>query len=343
MYYSSVARGRQIPGTLYAMKYSGSQSGGHSARAAPQQVRHLTVDDAQAGQRIDNFLATCLKDVPKSHVYRLLRKGEVRVNKGRIKPDYRLQAGDSVRIPPLRYSEARPPLPAAAAPQWLEHRVLFEDAALLVLDKPSGMAVHGGSGQSYGVIEALRALRPNAPFLELVHRLDRETSGCLLIAKKPAMLRGLHELLRSGEVEKRYLALLQGRWQGGPRRVDMPLEKNVLQSGERMVRVSAQGKAAMSLFRPRQVFSGASLVEVVLDTGRTHQIRVHAAALGHPIAGDDKYGDADFNKLMRAHGLRRLFLHAHELSLKRPDSGELLRCTAPLPEDLERVLMHHVR
>ena len=322
----------------HAPSRSGSKSGSQSARPAHEQVRHLTVGDAQAGQRIDNFLLTHLKGVPKSHVYRLLRKGEVRVNKGRIKPDYRLKAGDSVRIPPVRCSEARSPLQAAAAPQWLEDRVLFEDAALLVLDKPSGMAVHGGSGQSYGVIEALRALRPNAPFLELAHRLDRDTSGCLLIAKKSAMLRGLHELLRDGGVHKHYLALLQGRWKGGARRVDLPLEKNVLQSGERMVRVSAEGKIALSMFRPRQALAGATLVEVVLDTGRTHQIRVHAAAIGHPIAGDDKYGSLEFNKAMRALGLRRLFLHAHQLSLSRPDSGELASFDAPLPEDLQRVL-----
>jgi 23S rRNA pseudouridine955/2504/2580 synthase len=302
---------------------------------APQ-AQHVQIGVWHAGQRIDNFLMTQLKGVPKSHVYRLLRRGEVRVNKGRIKPDYRLKEGDDVRIPPLRRPEIGQ-VPLKTAPAWLEDRVLYEDAALLVLDKPAGVAVHGGSGQSYGVIEALRALRAQAPFLELVHRLDRETSGCLLIAKKPSMLRALHQMLRDGEIEKRYLALVQGRWDR-ERRVDLPLLKKVLQSGERMVRVDPQGKLALSVFHPRHLYQDATLMEITIMTGRTHQIRVHAAALGHPLAGDEKYGSADFNRTMRKRGLRRLFLHAHALHFRRPDSGEQVNLEVPLEGELERVL-----
>jgi 23S rRNA pseudouridine955/2504/2580 synthase len=307
--------------------------------ASPQQALHLAIDEAHAGQRIDNFLVTCLKGVPKSHLYRLLRKGEVRVNKARIKPDYRLNLGDDVRIPPVRRDIPKTPTAPRAATQRLEERVLYEDAALLVLNKPTGMAVHGGSGQSFGVIEALRALRPYATFLELVHRLDRETSGCLLIAKKPALLRALHQSLRSGAMEKRYLTLLQGRWERGPHRVDLPLSKNVLQSGERMVRVDPRGKSASTLFQPRRVFAEASLMEVVPLTGRTHQIRVHAASLGCSVAGDEKYGNPDFNRDIRRCGLVRLFLHAQAVAIRRPDTGERVRFEAPLDEDLERVLL----
>ena len=292
-----------------------------------------------AGQRIDNFLLNRLKGAPRSLIYRILRRGEVRVNKGRIRPEYRLKAGDTIRIPPVRLAPRNePPRPAGQVLRLLENAILFEDNRLLILNKPSGLAVHGGSGLSYGVIEGLRALRPQAPYLELVHRLDRETSGCLLIAKKRSALRRLHELLRHNQVDKRYFALLQGQWHGGSRKVDAPLRKNVLRSGERMVRVDPEGKTALSIFKPVAVGKTASLVEVKLETGRTHQVRVHAASIGQPIAGDDKYGDAGFNRQLREIGLKRLFLHAHSLRFQLQESEPAIEVVAPLDEALEQVL-----
>jgi 23S rRNA pseudouridine955/2504/2580 synthase len=311
--------------------------------AAPK-ARIVEIDASRAGQRIDNFLQGFLRGVPKSRVYRMLRTGEVRVNKGRIKASYRLQAGDAVRIPPVRESEASAPVNAGSQVlQRLERSILLEDKGLLILNKPSGLAVHGGSGLNYGVIEALRQLRPDAPFLELVHRLDRDTSGCLIIAKRRSVLRALHRLLREDTgMDKRYLALVKGRWQGGQRRVDAPLLKNTLRSGERVVRVSDEGKAALSLFRPVTVFEDCSLVEVRLMTGRTHQIRVHAASIGHPIAGDDKYGDSAFNAAMKARGLSRLFLHARSLAftLSNEETGweQDYAVNAPLDTALQAVL-----
>lgn len=310
----------------------------NEAPRKPSTAYIVEVDPESAGQRIDNFLVRHMKGVPKSHVYRILRKGEVRVNSGRARPEYRLQSGDKVRIPPVRCAEPAEARPLPGALDRLRDRVLYEDAGLLVLNKPAGMAVHGGSGLSFGVIEALRALRPEARHLELVHRLDRETSGCLMVAKKRSVLRELHELLRRGEVEKRYLALLLGRWGGGAREVSAPLLKNVLQGGERVVRVSEDGKAAVSRFKPISVFPEASLVEVDLGTGRTHQIRVHSAHVGHPIAGDEKYGDPEFNRRMRELGLKRLFLHSHFLAFRLPGTGEEISVSAPLEEDLRRVL-----
>lgn len=302
-------------------------------------VRRLTVAEDDAGQRLDNFLFRQLKGVPKGHVYRLLRTGQVRINRGRVKPDYRLQAGDELRLPPVRQADpALPGTPRDWQRQALQDGIIFEDAALLILDKPAGMAVHGGSGQSLGVIEALRALRPEQAVLELVHRLDRETSGCLVIAKKRSALRALHAAIREGRIEKRYLALLAGRWQGGERVVDAALEKNQLQGGERMVRVVVAGKAAESRFRPLSRFSQATLVEVTIPTGRTHQIRVHAAHIGHPVAGDDKYGEREANKRFRALGLKRMFLHAHALSFAHPVSGEPVAASAPLDAGLRGVL-----
>ena len=266
-------------------------------------VKMVEIDADQAGQRIDNYLLSRLKGAPKSLIYRILRKGEVRVNKGRIKPDYRLQAGDIVRIPPVRVGEARPDnRPAERDLLRIENSIIYEDKRLFIINKPSGLAVHGGSGLSYGIIEALRTLRPDAPFLELVHRLDRETSGCLIIAKKRSALRLLHELLRNNQVDKQYLTLVKGEWKGGDRRIEAPLRKNTLRSGERMVIVSEDGKEARSLFRPLCVNARASLMQVKLDTGRTHQIRVHAVHSGHPIAGDEKYGDEAFNTSMKALG-----------------------------------------
>jgi len=262
----------------------------------------------------------------------------VRVNKGRIKPSYRLRAGDLVRIPPLRLGEAQQARPNEKILNIINDNIIYEDKRLLVINKPSGLAVHGGSGLSFGLIEALRALRPDAPFLELAHRLDRETSGCLLIAKKRSALRSVHELLRHNRVDKRYLALLKGEWTGGERAIEAPLRKNTLKSGERIVRVASDGKPALSRFIPLVVRAQASLVEVKLETGRTHQIRVHAAFAGHPIAGDQKYGDNQFNSAMREHGLRRLFLHARGLQFTMPDDGQRVNVQAPLSDELKTVL-----
>ena len=291
-----------------------------------------------AGQRIDNFLLNRLKGAPRSLIYRILRRGEVRVNKGRIRPGYRLQAGDMLRIPPVRLAQRTPARPHQALLERLDAAILYEDSRILVVNKPAGVAVHGGSGVKYGIIEALRALRPTQPYLELVHRLDRDTSGCLLIAKKRSALRRLHELLRGTGIDKRYLALVKGRWQGGRRVVDAPLRKNVLRSGERQVRVDETGKAARSIFRPISVGEQASLVEVQLETGRTHQIRVHAASIGHPVAGDEKYGEARFNRQMRAAGLERLFLHARSLRFQLAEGELPIEVEAPLDDDLRRVL-----
>lgn len=306
------------------------------------EARFVEIDAERAGQRIDNFLLAQLKGVPKSMIYKILRTGQVRVNKGRIKPLYRLEAGDVVRIPPLRVAaEGEAPSPGQGVLRQIEQSILFEDDGLIVLNKPSGIAVHGGSGVSYGVIEAMRKLRPELQGLELVHRLDRETSGCLLLAKKRSALRQLHELIREGRVGKHYLALCQGKWRGGARDVDAPLLKNTLSSGERMVKVSSEGKESLSRFTPKQRFKSATLMEVELMTGRTHQIRVHAAYCGHPLAGDEKYGDKAFNQQMKELGLRRLFLHAERIYF--PWEGRRLEFVAPLGEDLESVLSQLVK
>ncbi|MGL5500524.1 MAG: 23S rRNA pseudouridine(955/2504/2580) synthase RluC, partial [Plesiomonas shigelloides] len=275
-------------------------------------VQILTVADDEAGQRIDNYLRTRLKGVPKSLLYRILRKGEVRVNKKRIKPEYKLLAGDEVRVPPIRVSEKEDAPVSAKLTRVaaLADCILYEDDGLIVINKPSGTAVHGGSGLSFGVIEGLRALRPEARFLELVHRLDRDTSGILLVAKKRSVLRDLHEQLRVKTVQKDYLALVRGQWQKHCKVVQAPLMKNVLQSGERIVRVSAEGKPSETRFEVVERFEQATLVKASPVTGRTHQIRVHTLHAGHPIAFDDKYGDRDFDAQVAASGLNRLFLHA---------------------------------
>jgi len=308
----------------------------------PQQpktsVRTLTVDEDVAGQRIDNFLIRQLKGVPKSFVYRILRRGEVRVNKGRIKAGYRLQPGDMVRIPPVRLSDRPKSSPGQWITKQLDGAALYEDGRFLVLNKPSGLAVHGGSGLSHGVIEALREMRTEDRHLELVHRLDRDTSGCLLIARKRSALRILHELLRTRRVQKRYLALLAGSWPRDSLEVDEPLAKNRLQSGERMVRVDPRGKQAQTRFRVLRRYRDAMLVEARLMTGRTHQIRVHAAHLGTPILGDDKYGDDLLNRRMREKGLRRLFLHAASLSFRWPEEEGDITVKAPLDPDLDTLL-----
>ena len=303
-------------------------------------ARQWQVTDAEAGQRLDNFLLRVMKGVPRSHIYKILRSGEVRVNKGRARAHYHLAEGDVLRLPPVWVAAPSDPavLPAYLQSQ-LEAAVLYEDTHLLVLDKPSGLAVHGGSGLSWGVIEALRQLRPDARELELVHRLDRDTSGCLIFSKKRSALRALHEALREGLMEKRYLALAAGDWQGKVRSVRLALRKNTLQSGERMVRVDpVEGKAAHTRFLPLERFRGAVLLQADLDTGRTHQIRVHLQAIGHSVAGDEKYGDAIFNQRLRILGLQRLFLHAALVAFRHPEDGRPMRIDAPLPADLQAVL-----
>lgn len=286
-----------------------------------------------AGQRIDNFLRTRLKGAPKTLIYRILRKGEVRVNKGRIKPDYKLQAGDIVRVPPVRLAEKDEVAPVGQGLlERLEAAIVYEDNALLVLNKPAGIAVHGGSGLNYGVIEAFRQLRPLAKDLELVHRLDRDTSGLLMIAKKRSMLRHLHQALRGDGVDKRYMALVRGHWPTAKKRISAPLMKNNLRSGERMVEVNPEGKEALTEFRVLRRFGEfATLVEASPITGRTHQIRVHAKHAGHSIAGDSKYGDDAFSQAIRELGGRRLFLHAYELNVPLPD-GDVLKLEAPVDD-----------
>lgn len=302
-------------------------------------VQMLEVAPELAGQRIDNFLRTQLRGVPKTLIYRILRKGEVRVNKGRVKPEYKLQAGDLVRVPPLRLAERDEPEPLAQGLlERLEAAIVYEDKALIVLNKPAGIAVHGGSGLSYGVIEALRQLRPDAKELELVHRLDRDTSGLLMIAKKRSMLRHLHQALRGDGVDKRYMALVRGRWETSKKQVNAPLLKNTLRSGERMVEVTEDGKEALTLFRVLRRFGDfATLVEARPVTGRTHQIRVHARHAGHSIAGDSKYGDEEFTREIRELGGKRLFLHAYALRVPLPDGGELA-LEAPVDEVWARTL-----
>lgn len=305
-------------------------------------VSWLTVGDEAAGQRVDNFLTRVLKGVPKSHIYRILRSGEVRVNKGRVGPDARLALGDVVRIPPVRTAAptaapagaaARRPVPAVRVP------ILFEDDALIVVDKPAGLAVHGGSGIAAGLIEQMRAARPDARFLELVHRLDRDTSGVMLLAKKRAALVALHEELRAGGFDKRYLVLVRGRWRDEKRRVRLALTKYATREGERRVRVDhAEGAASETTFRRVSTWFDRdpplALLEAELGTGRTHQIRVHLAHLGFPLAGDDKYGDFAWNKALAKEGLKRMFLHAQRLAFTHPVSGERVAFEAPLPPDL---------
>ncbi len=303
-------------------------------------VRIVAISEEEAGQRIDNFLRTQLKGVPKSMIYRILRKGEVRVNKKRIKPEYKLEAGDEVRIPPVRVAEREeavisPKLDRVAS---LANAILYEDDYILVLNKPSGTAVHGGSGLSFGVIEGLRALRPEARFLELVHRLDRDTSGILLVAKKRSALRSLHEQLREKGMQKDYLALVRGQWPSHVKVVQAPLLKNILQSGERVVRVSSEGKPSETRFKVEERYAQATLVKASPVTGRTHQIRVHTLHAGHPIAFDDRYGEREFDKLLAPTGLRRLFLHAAALSFTHPHSGDRMRMEAPLDDELKQCL-----
>lgn len=310
-----------------------------------QGVRQIEVDSESAGTRLDQFLMRLLPSVPRTRVFRIVRKGEVRVNGKRAGPEHRLQERDIVRVPPIRVeAEPAPGEPArvpSRARESIEAAIISEDERLIVLDKPAGVAVHGGSGLSFGVIEALRAMRPDED-LELVHRLDRETSGCLLIARKRSALRTLHELMRGERlVEKRYLTLVKGHWNLGHTKIDAPLRTDIRVGGERTVKVHASGKEALSEFRPIQWFGNqATLLDVSLHTGRTHQIRVHAAHAGHPVAGDEKYGDEVFNEEMKAAGLHRMFLHSHSISFEWPQGahGGLFSASAPLPPELSAVI-----
>jgi 23S rRNA pseudouridine955/2504/2580 synthase len=300
-------------------------------------VNRLAVGEAGAGQRVDNFLLRVLKGVPKSHIYRILRSGEVRLNRKRVKPDARLALGDELRIPPIRTGVEVPDRLPTARPITLS--ILYEDDALIAIDKPSGLAVHGGSGIAFGLIEQLRATRPEAKFLELVHRLDRDTSGVLLVAKKRAALVVMHAALRDGGVDKRYAVLVKGKWRDAKRTVELPLTKFLTGEGERRVRVEqGTGKHARTVFLRRKVWADAiepvSLLEAELHTGRTHQIRVHLTHLGYPLAGDDKYGDFAWNKSLARQGLKRMFLHASRLELAHPIDARPLAFEAPLPTDL---------
>ena len=306
-------------------------------------VNLLVVGEDADGQRVDNFLFRILKGVPKSHVYRILRSGEVRVNQRRVGPEVRLASGDRLRVPPIRTAApgARraelAPVAAAALPP-----ILFEDEALLAVDKPAGLAVHGGSGVSFGLIERLRQARPQAKFLELVHRLDRETSGVLLVAKKRSALIALHEQLREGRTDKRYQVLVRGKWRDAVRTVELPLTKYLTGEGERRVRVERDGQHARTIFRRVRVWPGAepplALLEAELDTGRTHQIRVHLTHLGFPLAGDEKYGDFAWNRELARTGLKRMFLHAQRFRFTHPVTGQVMTIESPLPEELGRFL-----
>ncbi len=310
---------------------------------ASAEVKFLTVGDESAGQRLDNFLLKVLKGVPKTHVYRIIRSGEVRVNKGRAAADTRVHEGDVVRLPPVRVSDA-PERKAEAPAPAREFPLLHEDDHLLAIDKPAGVAVHGGSGVSFGVIEQLRRARPAARMLELVHRLDRETSGVLLVAKKRSALTHLQDQFRERETGKTYLALVQGAWPANRKVIDQPLHKYLLADGERRVKVVAQddpdGMRAITLVKVRQVFAARaaqpafSLLEVTIKTGRTHQIRVHLASQGHPIAGDEKYGDFELNRRLQKLGLKRMFLHAWRLRVAHPATGEALELRSELPPEL---------
>ena len=305
-------------------------------------VSWITVDDEGAGQRVDNFLLRMLKGVPKSHVYRIVRSGEVRVNKGRVGPDARLAAGDVLRIPPTR--TARPASSGRRSPvvSAFKPAILLEDEWLIAIDKPAGLAVHGGSGIALGLIEQLRASRPDARFLELVHRLDRETSGVLLVAKKRVALTSLHSQLRDGKVDKRYLVLVRGAWPDSKRVVDVPLHKFVTTAGERRVRIQPGGRESITIFRRERAWAAhdppLALLEAELKTGRTHQIRVHLAHLGYALAGDDKYGDFAWNRELAREGLKRMFLHAKQMAFAHPVNGDTVRIVSPMPGELMRFL-----
>jgi len=303
-------------------------------------VSMLTVEEESAGQRIDNFLTKTIKGVPKSHLYRILRSGEVRVNSKRVDATYRLQTGDLLRIPPIRASVPESTnFSSQPVANRFDNAIIYEDEAMLVIDKPAGFAVHGGSGISRGVIEQLRLERPHAKFLELVHRLDRETSGVLMLAKKRAALLGLHEAMRANHMDKRYLMLVHGNWTEKKKHVVLNLQKHVAANGERRVTVEEDGQDSETIFHLRKNIGEFTLLEAQLITGRTHQLRVQLAHLGFPIAGDDKYGDFALNKALHKQGLKRMFLHSAQTGIRHPISGEKLKLNAPLPKDLEKFIM----
>jgi len=332
---------RQKPATAPAATTALSMETATATEASEpvKQVTWQSISTDEAGQRLDNYLLARLKGVPKSMIYRIVRKGEVRVNKGRVKPEYKLQAGDEIRIPPVRVAPAQElPNPKLDQIASLEKAILFEDECLIVINKPSGLAVHGGSGLRFGLIEGLRSLRPKHAFLELVHRLDRDTSGIILVAKKRSALRSLHEQLREKQMDKRYVALVAGKWPNNKKKVDAPLQRNTLKSGERVVRVDAAGKESLTRFKVLEHYAVGTLIEAEPVTGRTHQIRVHAQVVGHPIAGDDKYGEAAFDALTKQNGLQRLFLHARELTFLHPRRETTMRIEAPLDDELKAVL-----
>ncbi len=300
-----------------------------------EKVRYIIISRDEEGQRIDNYLINILKGLPRSRLYRILRKGEVRVNKKRVSPFYKILAGDSVRVPPVYLAEPAKQIPPSLQTiEQLAERIIFENDEIIILNKPCGMSVHAGSTVRVGVIEAMRHLHPKLKQLELAHRLDSETSGCLILGKKKRVLRELHALLREGSVTKIYWALTKGQWQPSELRVDAPLHKDYQDGGKHVVEVNQEGKTALTIFKPLQIFADAMLVEARLLTGRTHQIRVHAAYRGHPIAGDDRYGDVEFNKLVRQKGLKRMFLHAHSVDFVLPSTGERITVTAPLDPPL---------
>ena len=307
------------------------------------EVKWLTVDEESAGQRLDNFLIRHLKGVPKTHVYRIIRSGEVRVNKGRASADTRIETGDVVRLPPVRISDKVAEKAARPAP-GREFPLLLEDDALMAIDKPAGVAVHGGSGVSFGVIEQLRQARPLAKLLELVHRLDRETSGILLVAKKRSALKHLQDQFRERETGKTYLALVQGSWPEKLKVIDSALHKYLLPDGERRVKITSNedpdGMRSITLVKVAERLVGCTLLEVTIKTGRTHQIRVHLASQGHPIAGDDKYGDFDWNKILQKQGLKRMFLHAWRLQFSHPATGKRVELKSNLPSELQLYVNH---
>lgn len=322
-----------------------------TAKVSELAAAFLTVDEASEGQRVDNFLTKTLKGVPKSHVYRILRSGEVRVNKKRIDADFRLSLGDVVRVPPIRATIAEKPEGAVPATSKFENAIIYEDDAMLVIDKAAGFAVHGGSGVSRGVIEQLRIERPKAKFLELVHRLDRETSGVLMLAKKRSALVALHEAIRNNQTDKRYLMLVQGEWLEQKKRVVLDLQKYVLPNGERRVNVVTDAskdkfgerQTSETMFRLIKNYNNPtigkySLLEAQLVTGRTHQLRVQLSHLGFPIVGDDKYGDFALNKTLVKHGLKRMFLHSSVTKIRHPLTQEKLELVAPMPTELGKFL-----
>jgi 23S rRNA pseudouridine955/2504/2580 synthase len=303
-------------------------------------VTYILIDEQMSGQRLDNFLLRILKGVPKSHIYRIIRAGEVRVNKGRIPVDYRVQTGDSVRVPPLRITTKSAPPAHVTNSMAVQHilPIIYEDDALLVIDKPAGLAVHGGSNISFGLIELLRKQRPDSHFLELVHRLDRETSGLILVAKKRSALVALHHAMRSNAIDKRYLAMVYGSLSEPRQMVKLHLFKYLLPNGERRVRVAEEGQFSHTIFTHQNHFAPYSLLEAELKTGRTHQIRVHLASIGLPILGDDKYGDFALNKKLPAIGLNRMFLHAYRLTFQHPLTQETLSLKVPLPTALQQFM-----